>query len=152
MHVLKTTQRLPISLDEAWDFFSSPRNLKEITPARMGFHILSELPEKMYPGLIISYIVKPVAGIPVKWVTEISQVREKEFFVDFQLSGPYAIWHHQHHFRPLNGGVEMTDIVNYKVPFGFLGRIVNWLFVEREVKDIFEYRNWVLEDKFGKLD
>ena len=152
MHVLKTTQQLPISLDEAWDFFSSPRNLSEITPARMGFYILSELPEKMYPGLIISYIVKPVAGIPVKWVTEISQVREKEFFVDFQLSGPYAIWHHQHHFRPLNGGVEMTDIVNYKVPFGFLGRIVNWLFVEREVKDIFEYRNWVLEDKFGKLD
>lgn len=118
----------------------------------MGFHILSELPEKMYPGLIISYIVKPIAGIPVKWVTEITQVREKEFFVDFQLSGPYTIWHHQHHFRPVNGGVEMTDIVNYKVPFGFLGRIVNWLFVEREVKDIFEYRNRVLESLFGKLE
>ena len=151
MHCLKTIQYLPLSLDEAWEFFSSPGNLKDITPSHMGFHILSEVPAKMYPGLIISYIVKPIAGIPVRWTTEISHVKEREYFVDFQLSGPYAIWHHQHHFRPVKGGIEMTDIVNYKVPFGLVGRMVNWLFVGKKVKQIFDHRYRVLEEKFGKL-
>jgi ligand-binding SRPBCC domain-containing protein len=152
MHTLKTVQKLPISLDEAWEFFSSPVNLRDITPAYMGFHITSTVPKIMYPGLIISYIVKPILGIPLKWVTEITHVKEKEYFVDFQISGPYKIWHHQHHFKPIMSGVEMTDILNYKIPLGFLGVFIQKLFIGKQVEQIFEYRYKILEEKFGKLD
>lgn len=151
MHTLVTKQKLPVSLEEAWEFFSSPVNLKDITPPHMGFHILNELPGKMYPGLIISYTVKPLFGIPVKWVTEITHLKEKEYFVDFQLSGPYKIWHHQHHFKEIKGGIEMTDIVNYSLQFGFPGRLTNRILVGKKVRQIFEYRYRILEKKFGKL-
>lgn len=151
MHTLKKVQNLPISLDEAWDFFSTPVNLKDITPEYMGFHILSEVPGKMYPGLIISYIVKPLFNIPFRWHTEITHIKEKEYFVDFQISGPYKIWHHQHHFRPVEGGVEMIDLLHYELPLGFIGKLARNLFVGKKVEDIFEYRYKVLEEKFGKL-
>lgn len=151
MYTLKTIQKLPITVDEAWDFFSSPANLKDITPSHMGFHILSDLPSKMYPGMIIAYIVKPLFGIPVKWVTEITHIIEKKYFVDYQLMGPYKIWHHQHHFREIEGGVEMIDIVNYSLPLGFLGRWVNALLVGKKVKQIFNYRYKILEEKYGSM-
>ncbi|MGC9343349.1 MAG: SRPBCC family protein [Bacteroidales bacterium] len=152
MYTLKTIQKLPITLDEAWDFFSSPANLKDITPAHMGFHILTDIPGKMYPGMIIAYIVKPLLGIPLKWVTEITHVIEKEYFVDFQIMGPYKIWHHQHHFKEIEGGIEMTDIVSYSLPLGFLGKWARWLFVGKKVEQIFEYRYKVLEEKFGRMN
>jgi ligand-binding SRPBCC domain-containing protein len=152
MHTLKTVQRLPVGIEEAWDFFSSPQNLQKITPEHMGFEILSDIPEKMYPGLIISYIVKPLFGIPMKWVTEITHVKEPVYFVDTQIKGPYRIWHHQHHFREIPGGVEMTDIVNWAVPLGFFGRIANSVLVESKVKQIFEYRTRVLTERFGELE
>ena len=108
---------LPISLEEAWDFFSSPKNLAKITPSHMGFIITSEFnDEKMYPGMLITYKVSPLMGIKMDWCTEITHVIDKQYFVDEQRFGPYAMWHHQHHFKVVAGGVEMIDIVD-EVPF-----------------------------------
>ncbi len=149
IHTLKTTQFLPISIDEAWDFFSSPANLKDITPSYMGFKILTDIPPKMYPGMIISYNLKPLPAFRVNWVTEITQIKEKEYFIDSQLSGPYGIWHHEHHFKKVRGGVEMTDMLYYKLPLGFLGRILNFLFIRGKVEGIFSYRTEILKQKFG---
>lgn len=104
----------------------------------------------MYAGQIITYRVSPVLGIPLFWMTEITHVREGEYFVDEQRKGPYAMWHHQHFFKPIPGGVEMTDIVNYELPLGILGDIAHLLFVKKQVEGIFEYRVKALEDRFGR--
>ncbi len=150
MQELYFTQQLPITLDEAWLFFSNPANLKEITPAHMDFVVTSKHHgEKMYPGQIIRYIVKPVLGIPLNWCTEITHVVDRKYFIDEQRFGPYAFWHHQHHFAEVDGGVVMTDILNYKVPLGFLGDIADAVFINNEVKVIFEYRKKVLTERFG---
>ncbi|HNP94525.1 MAG TPA: SRPBCC family protein [Cyclobacteriaceae bacterium] len=148
---LKRTQFLPISIKEAWDFFSSPANLSKITPKHMGFKILymSGGP-KMYPGQVIRYIVNGLPGIPMNWMTEITHVQEPYYFVDEQRFGPYALWHHQHHFKEVDGGVEMTDEVNYAIPLGLIGRLANWLLVAREVNRIFDHRYEVLESYFNK--
>lgn len=136
---------------EAWDFFSTPRNLSKITPEHMGFNILYVSGgEKTYAGQIIRYHVQILPGIKVHWVTEITHVQEPEYFVDEQRFGPYALWHHQHRFKAVAGGVEMTDEVNYAIPVGFLGRLAHWLFVGREVNRIFEHRFTVLERYFKK--
>jgi ligand-binding SRPBCC domain-containing protein len=153
MHKLEKVQRLPIDIKTAWDFFSSPKNLSKITPSYMGFNITSELKnEKMYPGLIITYIVKPILGIPLTWVTEITEISEGKYFIDEQRVGPYKIWHHEHHFREIEGGVEMRDLLYYRLPFGFIGKIINSLFVKKKVNGIFDYRTEVLEKMFGKSD
>jgi ligand-binding SRPBCC domain-containing protein len=112
---------------------------------------VSEVPEKMYPGVLFKYKVKPVAGIPLTWVTKITHVQDKQYFIDEQLVGPYSIWHHEHHFKAIKGGVEMTDILWYQVPFGPLGKLVNSIFIKKKVKDIFEYRTKVLIDMFGEI-
>ncbi len=152
VYSLKTVQQLPISLDEAWDFFSRPSNLAEITPSDMGFVIKSKHHgEKMYQGQVIEYTVKPVLGIPVYWMTEITHVQDKVYFVDEQRFGPYALWHHQHHFKAIPGGVEMTDIVHYKIPFWILGDIAHGLFVKNKLKQIFDYRKVAVENKFGVI-
>jgi ligand-binding SRPBCC domain-containing protein len=142
-------QYLQASLDEVWDFISSPANLKAITPEEMGFDIISEnLPEKMYAGMIIAYRVKPLAGIPLTWVTEITHVREKEFFIDEQRIGPYAFWHHQHHIEPHGDGVLMTDRISYKPPFWFFGSIANNLFIRKKLDAIFAYREAAMLRRF----
>jgi ligand-binding SRPBCC domain-containing protein len=152
-HSIKTVQKIPISLDKAWDFFSNPANLKAITPDNMGFNIVSEHHgEKMYPGQIIEYTVKPVLGIPMYWMTEITHVEDKKFFVDEQRFGPYSMWHHQHHFREIPGGVEMTDIVHYKNPLGLIGRLANTLFVKKQLNTIFNFRIQKVNDLFGKWE
>jgi ligand-binding SRPBCC domain-containing protein len=149
---LSRTQQLPISMGTAWEFFSSPKNLKEITPEHLNFKILSNSnSEKMYAGQIITYKVTPLLGIPIFWMTEIKQVKHHEYFIDEQRFGPYALWHHAHFFKPIEGGVEMTDLVNYKLPLGFLGNIAHGLFVKKQLEHIFDYRNEVLEKKFGKI-
>lgn len=146
---LTRKQILPISLDEAWGFFSSPNNLSKITPREMGFKILYiSGGAKTYPGQLIQYKVKIAPGISVNWVTEITHVREPHYFVDEQRFGPYALWHHQHHFQEVEGGVVMTDEVNYGIPLGLIGRLANWLFVERQVSAIFDYRYSILENYF----
>lgn len=152
MYFLKTVQKLPIDLKTAWDFFSSPENLKTITPPYMGFEVTSEYREKkMYPGMIITYKVHPLFGIPVNWATEITHVSEPYYFVDEQRFGPYKFWHHQHKFYEIEGGVEMHDILHYKVGFGIFGRIANSLMVKNKLKDIFGFRYKKLEEIFGKM-
>jgi ligand-binding SRPBCC domain-containing protein len=145
---LVTQQFLPVTREQAWDFFSDPRNLNRITPQGMNFRILDQLPERVYPGMIIRYTLTPVGPLPVHWVTEITQVKEGEFFIDDQRAGPYALWHHQHLFRDVEGGTEMTDIVTYALPMGRLGRCVAGAFVARKVRGIFEYRSAVLQQLF----
>jgi ligand-binding SRPBCC domain-containing protein len=150
-YTLKRVQRLPISLDAAWDFFSSPRNLKDITPAYMNFKVLSNSDsEKMFAGQIITYTVSPLFGIPLFWMTEITHVRDKEYFVDEQRFGPYALWHHKHFFKEIDGGTEMTDFLDYKLPLGLLGRIAHSLFIKKQIESIFAYRNNILEERFGQ--
>ena len=150
MHCLKRTIKLPISVEEAWGFFSNPRNLQKITPKNMGFNITSEFfKQKMYAGQIITYIVRPMLGIKMNWMTEITQVKDKEFFIDEQRVGPYKIWHHQHHFKAIDGGVEMTDIIDYVVPLGFLGRLVEPILVRKKLKEIFDYREIKMDEMFG---
>jgi ligand-binding SRPBCC domain-containing protein len=151
VYSLKTVQQLNVSMDVAWDFFSSPKNLQKITPDHLGFKIISNHHgDKMYAGQIIEYKVKPLLGIPLYWMTEITHVEERKYFIDEQRFGPYSLWHHQHHFIEKNGGVEMTDIVHYKLPLGFLGDIAHGLFVKKQLKKIFDHRYQVVETLFNK--
>lgn len=134
-----------------WDFVSSPANLARITPPGMGFDIISPSEKRMYEGIIIIYRVKPLAGIPVTWVTEITHITEGSYFVDEQRSGPYAMWHHRHFIEPEGDGTVMTDIVTYLPPFGILGRIANSLFIKRKLRQIFDYREKVMNSLSGKF-
>lgn len=153
MHLLQKTIQLPVSIEKAWDFFSDPRNLKEITPDYMGFDITSEFfEEKMYAGMIITYKVKPLLGIGVNWMTEITQVKDHQFFIDEQRIGPYKLWHHQHHFKPIENGVEMTDIVNYALPLGVLGKMVEPILVRKKLQEIFDYREEKMKTIFGVIE
>jgi ligand-binding SRPBCC domain-containing protein len=143
------TQIVNGSIEDVWDFISSPKNLKEITPDNMGFEINSKnLSGKMYPGMIISYTVKPVLGIRMIWVTEITHVEEMRYFVDEQRIGPYSMWHHQHFIEPAGQGVLMTDIVSYSPPLGFLGALANSIFISKQLDTIFNYRENKLEKLF----
>jgi ligand-binding SRPBCC domain-containing protein len=146
---IKIHQFLPLSLDEAWDFFSSPYNLDEITPADMCFEILSDVKDKkMYEGMVIQYKIRPILNIPLDWVTEITHVKEKSHFVDEQRFGPYAFWHHEHNFKAIEGGVKIEDILHYAAPLGLLGKIAEILYVDNKVKQIFEYRYHKLKELF----
>lgn len=132
---------LPISMLEAWDFFSNPSNLSKITPAEMDFKVVTkDLPKHIHNGLTIDYVVKPLAGVPLKWLSQISSVNAPHSFVDEQLKGPYAYWHHEHIFEEKGGKVLMKDKVTYAVPFGVLGRVANTLIVRKKLEDIFDYR------------
>jgi ligand-binding SRPBCC domain-containing protein len=151
VYSLKTVQQIPIPPEQAWEFFSNPANLQKITPANMSFKTISKHHgERMYAGQIIEYKVKPVVGIPLYWMTEITHVQDQQYFIDEQRFGPYSLWHHQHHFRSIDGGVEMTDIVHYKIPFWILGDIANTLFVRKQLDGIFDYRYKKIEELFGK--
>ena len=146
------TQKIPASVDTVWDFISSPNNLKEITPSYLGFLVTSKSAEnKMYPGMIITYKVSPLFGIKLSWMTEITQVKDKDYFVDEQRVGPYKLWHHQHKIVAIEGGVLMTDIVTYQPPFGFLGAIANTLIIKNKLKKIFDFRTVAVEKRFGKM-
>lgn len=151
IHQLKQEQFLPIGIDEAWEFFSSPRNLDAITPDDLGFKITSEDLGKMHEGQIITYKVKIAPLIWVDWVTEIKAVENRKAFIDEQRFGPYAFWHHRHHFEEVEGGVKMTDLVNYGLPFGPFGALAHALFVRRKLEWIFGERRRILGEKFGRL-
>ena len=148
---LNFEQKLPIPLAEAWDFFSSPLNLAKITPPEMRFVVTSSfnVDTKIYPGMVITYKVSPLLGIKLNWMTEITHVKDQEYFVDDQRVGPYAIWHHEHHFEPIKGGVKMTDKLTYAIPYGIFGRIANKILVAKEVEKIFTYREKAINDLFG---
>lgn len=147
----KKSQLLPITINEAWDFLSDPNNLKKITPDYMGFNILEKEDTKMYAGQIIQYIVTPILGIPTKWVTEITHVKDKSYFVDEQRFGPYSLWHHKHFIKEVDGGIEMLDIIDYKIPLGFIGRLANPILVKPKLNEIFNYRKQKLIKLFGEF-
>jgi ligand-binding SRPBCC domain-containing protein len=150
IYTLKSIQKLPISPQQAWEFLSDPKNLKVITPDYMGFNIVSGAERPMFAGQIIQYIVTPVLGMKTKWVTEITHVEKGSYFVDEQRFGPYALWHHKHFIKEIEGGVEMEDIIDYKLPFGFIGRMVHPFLVKPKLNEIFEYRQKKLIDLFGE--
>ena len=151
LYRLETIQKLPISIIDAWQFLSDPKNLKRVTPDYMGFEIVSGSSDKMYAGQIIQYIVTPLFNIPTRWVTEITHVDEGNYFVDEQRFGPYDLWHHKHFIREIEGGIEMEDIIHYKIPFGPLGVLANYLFVQKKLGSIFVYRRKKLIELFGDL-
>ncbi len=140
MYQLIRKQIVHTDLETCWDFFSNPSNLKLITPEYMGFDVKTETPKEMYEGLIISYSVRPLLNIPMEWVTEITHVKDKSFFVDEQRVGPYKLWHHEHHFKEIDQGVEMIDIVSYEPPFGILGKIIHPFIIKPKLEEIFAFR------------
>ncbi|RFM35695.1 SRPBCC family protein [Chitinophaga silvisoli] len=149
IYLLRYEQVLNTSIPEAWKFFSRADNLEKITPSYMRFDITSPVTDKpIYAGEIITYVIHPVLGIPLRWMTEITHVKEGEYFVDEQREGPYGLWHHQHHFEAVAGGVKMTDIVHYSLPLGILGRVAHALFVRRQLEGIFAYRRKRVQEFF----
>lgn len=151
MYQLKTTQDLPCTEEQAWAFLSDPRNLSVITPPEMGFAIKTEVPDQMYEGLIIAYTVRPLAGIPMEWVTEITKVVPGRYFIDEQRIGPYRMWHHEHWIEPIEGGVRMRDLVSYVLPLEPLSRPLHALLVGPRLERIFAYRKKRLEAIFGPM-
>lgn len=152
LYQLQSKLNLPIGVQEAWDFLSNPKNLKLITPPEMGFVIKSGADRPMYAGQLIQYSVSPLPGFTTKWVSEITHVQEPEYFVDVQVFGPYALWHHKHFIKPIEGGVEMEDIVDYKLPFGILGQLAHPILVKKKLLEIFEYREKKLIEIFGAFN
>ncbi|ETN96305.1 hypothetical protein P278_08160 [Zhouia amylolytica AD3] len=150
IHRIHKQQGLTISIDEGWAFLSDPNNLSVITPDHMQFKILNGAESNMYPGQIIEYTVCPFPKVKMKWVTEITHVKDREYFVDEQRFGPYALWHHKHFLKPTRGGIIMEDLIHYKLPYGFLGNIIQPM-VARQLKDIFNYRENKLKSLFGEL-
>ncbi len=148
MYQLKHVQLVKTDLNTCWEFFSSPENLKKITPDFMGFDIVSVIAEKMYEGMMIEYRVRPLFNIPLQWVTEITHVENNVFFVDEQRIGPYKMWHHEHHFKETAEGIEMTDIVSYALPFGFIGRLLQPL-IAKKLNQIFTYRQAIINNTFS---
>jgi len=145
----ETVQHINASMDECWKFFSSPANLQKITPETMGFNITDFDGKSMYAGQIIQYKVSPLLGLKLSWMTEITFVKDKSYFIDEQRFGPYALWHHKHFFEPEGNGVKMTDVVHYALPLGFLGRIMNALVVKNQLKTIFDYRIKKVDEIFN---
>jgi ligand-binding SRPBCC domain-containing protein len=151
IYTLQTTQLIKNDIKTVWEFMSSPQNLAAITPDYIGFEIINNLHTgKMYAGQIIEYYVKPIMNIKLHWVTEITYVKENEFFIDEQRFGPYAFWHHKHFLKEVPQGVEMYDLIHYKLPFGFIGKIGNNLFVKKQLKEVFDYRYQKLEEIFNQ--
>ncbi|MEO9511562.1 MAG: SRPBCC family protein [Flavobacteriaceae bacterium] len=152
LYQLYSKQLLPISKQEAWDFISNPKNLNVITPKHMGFNIISGDDRPMFSGQIIQYVVKPFPLLRTKWVTEITHVSVGKYFVDEQRFGPYSFWHHKHFLKETKDGIEMEDIIDYKIPFGILGKLAHQIFVRKKLQCIFEYRKEKLTELFGKVD
>lgn len=152
IHRIEVEQKLPISLDEAWKFFSTPKNLDLITPDDMSFEIISGADHKTYAGQLITYKIRPLLNFPMNWVTEITQCVDHSYFIDEQRFGPYTFWHHQHHFEQTEDGVLMKDILHYALPLGILGELMGKLFIHSKVHEIFMFREQKLNDLFKPED
>ena len=151
VHTLRNVQRIPATLEKTWGFFSDPNNLLNITPPFLNLKVTNEIfGTETYQGQIITYTVKPLFGIPIHWMTEIIHVEPMKLFVDEQRKGPYKLWHHQHHFKTITGGVEMTDIVHYRLPLGFLGNVANALTIKTKLNEIFFFRFQKINQVFGE--
>ncbi len=147
MYQFKAEQFISAEIEQCWDFFSDPANLKLITPDYMGFDILTEVPDEMYEGMMISYRVRPLMGLPVNWVTEITKIDPMNMFIDEQRKGPYRFWHHEHYFRKVEGGVLMNDLLSYDLPLGVIGKIAHRM-VRKRIEEIFDYRCKKIRDIF----
>jgi ligand-binding SRPBCC domain-containing protein len=153
VYSLYSRQHVPASLEEVWTFFSDAKNLLAVTPPQLNLKVTNEVyGQTVYAGQVMTYKVKPLLGLPLSWMTEITHVEEKKYFVDEQRKGPYKLWHHQHHFRAVEGGVEMTDIVHYRLPFGPLGNFAHRLLVKKELQKIFAYRYQKIVELFGRWE
>jgi len=149
IHRLVSIQQIPASLEKTWQFFSDPKNLMAITPPFLNLVITNEVfGEEAYPGQIMTYKVKPLLGIAVEWMTEITHVEKQKMFVDEQIKGPYKLWHHQHHFRTIEGGTEMRDIVHYSLPLGIIGETAHPL-VKKKLLEIFHFRFETVNELFS---
>ncbi len=146
VHFKQWHRDLPGDPQRIWDFFSRPENLQRITPKEMNFRIQTDIAGKeMYEGMMIVYKVSPLLGLDMTWATEITHIQPGVHFIDEQRIGPYAMWHHEHWFEPIEGGVCMKDLLHYAIPFGPLGSIANALIVDKKVEGIFAYRTRVIE-------
>jgi ligand-binding SRPBCC domain-containing protein len=151
-HELSFVQNIPVSIDTAWSFFSSPKNLARITPPEMMFRITGgSLGEEIYPGMTICYTLYPFMMIPVNWTTEIVRVSKPDFFEDRQIRGPYEEWNHRHLFRVISGGVEMTDMIEYRLPLDLFGDLINEFVVARRLDEVFGYRRRKIGDILGYI-
>jgi ligand-binding SRPBCC domain-containing protein len=151
IHTVKSFQKIPASLERTWAFFSNPNNLLAITPPFLNLKVTNEpFGNEAYAGQIITYIVKPLLGVPIHWMTEITHIEPLKLFVDEQRRGPYKLWHHQHHFKTIENGVAMTDIVHYRLPLGLLGNIANAVTVKKKLRQIFLYRYQKINELFGE--
>jgi ligand-binding SRPBCC domain-containing protein len=149
VHVLNRTLILPASLDACWEFFSDPRNLPAITPPELGLEMVGDVPHEIYEGLMISYVVRPLAGVPLSWLSEITHVDAPRYFVDDQRVGPYRVWHHEHFFTALeHGQTEVRDRIHYVLPLGPIGGAMHELVVRNELEKIFAYREAALRAKW----
>jgi ligand-binding SRPBCC domain-containing protein len=151
VYTFSRKQNVPISLDKAWEFLTNSDNLSIMTPSYMNFKKISDDNRPLYPGQIIQYSVTPLLGIPAKWVSEITQIKDKDYFVDIQLFGPYAMWHHKHFVKEIDGGVEMEDLIDYKIPLGILGQIAHPILVQPKLEEIFAFRKAKLIEIFGEF-
>jgi ligand-binding SRPBCC domain-containing protein len=149
VYKIETVQHVNASVEECWDFFSSPKNLQTITLKNMSFEIEDFDGKRMYPGQIITYTLKPLFGIKMNWVTIITVSKENQYFIDEQRFGPYRLWHHKHFFEPTETGTKMIDVVHYVLPFGYLGRIMNRFVVKNKLKAIFDYRHNKIDELFN---
>ncbi|MGL5113193.1 MAG: SRPBCC family protein [Flavobacterium sp.] len=145
----ESVQYVHATLDECWTFFSNPLNLQKITPSDMGFQITDFDGRSVYPGQVIQYIVSPLLGIKLGWMTVITAVKDQSYFIDEQRFGPYTLWHHKHFFEATATGVKMTDVVHYALPLGFLGRIMNSLVVKSKLNEIFSFREKAVDTLFN---
>lgn len=150
VHKLQFKQIIAQPIEVVWQFFSNPNNLETITPPEMGFKHTVYEDDCVYAGMIILHKVKPVLNLPINWMTEITQVNAPNLFIDEQRKGIYSFWHHQHHFKSVEQGTEMIDIVHYEVPYGFLGDVVNTLYVRNKIQAVFDFRFKKVEEIFGK--
>ena len=148
MYTLKKSINLPLSLDEVFAFFNRPENLERLTPPFLRFHILTPPPLQMHNGAVFDYQIR-LAGLPMRWTSLITNYEPPHQFVDIQLRGPYAFWHHRHSFVPREGGIDVIDEVHYDVGFSVLGKLMHRLVVQHQLNTIFAYREKVVKELFA---
>ncbi|NTW55250.1 MAG: SRPBCC family protein [Chlorobaculum sp.] len=152
LHTKTWVQKMPVPIESAWDFFSMPDNLARITPPEMMLRAnRGSTGRSIHEGMHLNFVLYPFMMIPVRWTTEIMRVSKPDFFEDRQLEGPYELWHHTHRFRAIEGGTEMTDIVEYALPFDMLGEVVEALIVGRRLDEVFEYRRRKVAEILGVM-
>lgn len=148
LYKLERRQIVNASLADVWRFFSDPHNLAKLTPPELNLVVSADTPHEVHPGMIITYRIHTVAGIPASWVTEITHVMNHHLFVDEQRFGPYRFWHHQHHFHETEAGTEVRDLVHYSLPLGPLGMVVHAFVIKARLKEIFDYRADAIRTEF----